>query len=257
MGTNAMNSRPMESADHEAPARRTGRVLLGAQIAEQIRAMIRSDGLEEGTPLPSETSLAERFGVSQRVVRDALRALSQQGVITTQQGKPAAVAERRPLPIQNFFRFAIEDGLGSFDELIDLRQALEVRAAGRAAMMADAEEIDGIRAKLEAAEAATNRNDRVDADLALHSALVALGHNRFFTAIFDSVAVFLAEERRRGQELTDFAGGDHGQSHAEHRAILVAIERGDSVEAERAMRSHLDRVQLQFSRGSEDRPLAE
>lgn len=249
-----MNSTSTESAVSGFRMRGRDKVLLGAQVADQIRAMIKEQGLADGDPLPAEATLADQFGVSQRVVRDALRVLSQQGVIRTQQGKPAVVAERRPLAIQNYFRLALEDGLGSYDELLELRQALEVRAAGRAALSATPDEIKDVRAKLVRAEKATRLDDRVDADLAFHFALVSVGGNRFFTAIFESLSTFLAEERRRGQELTESSGGDHQQSHREHREIVSAIERGDSETAERAMRVHLDRVQREFSRT--DRPTA-
>lgn len=234
-----------------SPSKARGdKILLGARVADEIRGMIRSDGLEDGAVLPSETTLADKFQVSQRVVRDALRVLSQQGIVRTQQGKPAMVIGRRPLAIQNYFKLALEDGLGSFDELIELRQALEVRATGRAAAAASAEEIEALRAMLTASEEATILERRVDADLALHSAIITLGRNRFFAAIFDSVATFLAEERRRGQEMTEGTGGDHARSHREHREIVDAIENGDPERAERAMRSHLDRVQREFERNS-------
>lgn len=247
----SVNSISTESAASASRARGRDKVLLGAQVADQVRAMIRDQRLEDGDPLPAEATLADQFGVSQRVIRDALRVLSQQGVIRTQQGKPAVVAERRPLAIQNYFRLALEDGLGSFDELLELRQALEVRAAGRAALTATEAEIEDVRAKLEKAERATRLDERVDADLAFHFALVAVGGNRFFTAILDSLSTFLAQERRRGQELTESSGGDHQQSHREHREIMSAIARRDSEAAERAMRAHLDRVQREFSRGRE------
>ena len=243
-----MSSLSTELAGSVSRAGRRDKVPLGAQVADQVRAMIRAQGLTDGDPLPAEATLAEEFGVSQRVIRDALRVLSQQSVIRTQQGKPAVVAERRPLAIQNYFRLALEDGLGSFDEILELRQALEVRAAGRAASSASGPELEELRVKLEQAENATRLDDRVDADLAFHFALVSIGGNRFFTAILDSLSTFLAEERRLGQELTESSGGDHRPSHSEHRAILAALEHGDAEAAERAMRTHLDRVQREFSR---------
>ncbi|WP_344240885.1 FadR/GntR family transcriptional regulator [Kribbella hippodromi] len=231
-----------------ARTRGADKVPLGAQLADELRAMIKSQKLADGDVLPSEASMADQFGVSQRVVRDALRVLSQQGVIRTQQGKPAMVAERRPVAIQSYFRLAVEDGFGSVNELLELRQALEVRAAGVAATTVTAKELDELRTMLDEAESAPDLEHRVESDLAFHFALVRASRNHFFVAILESLSDVLAQERRQGQEITESRGGTHQDSDREHRQLLAALEAHDPVSAELLMRSHLDRVQQQFSR---------
>ncbi|WP_194421469.1 GntR family transcriptional regulator [Microbacterium abyssi] len=66
-----------------------------AQIADQLRRVIRDSKLEPGTQLPSEPDLVKRFGVSRMTVREGLRVLRQDDVLRVQHGVGVFVGERR------------------------------------------------------------------------------------------------------------------------------------------------------------------
>ena len=238
---------PSASATDSDPstARRRNRVLLGSQIAVEIADHIRAESLDPGTPLPSEAALADAYDVSQRVIRDALRQLSQQGVIQTQQGKRAVVSELRPVAVQGYFKLAVDADSDAVGELFELRQTLETKAAGLAAKRISADEITALREVLAESEGASI-DQRVELDLRFHSQIVRTAGNRFFAAIHDALAEVLAAERRRGQELTESAGGNHAESTTEHRAILRALSAGSAAAAEKAMDAHLERTRRQF-----------
>lgn len=59
---------------------------LAEQMAGSIQALILSGELESGVALPTEPELAEQFGVSRAVVRDATRILMAQGLVEVRQG---------------------------------------------------------------------------------------------------------------------------------------------------------------------------
>lgn len=59
---------------------------LAEQMAGNIQALILSGELESGAALPTEPELAEQFGVSRAVVRDATRILMAQGLVEVRQG---------------------------------------------------------------------------------------------------------------------------------------------------------------------------
>lgn len=63
------------------------------QMAESIRESILSGELESGTALPTEPDLAEQFGVSRAVVRDATRILMAQGLVEVQHGRGVFVTQ--------------------------------------------------------------------------------------------------------------------------------------------------------------------
>nr|WP_246211689.1 FCD domain-containing protein [Phytoactinopolyspora alkaliphila] len=220
---------------------------MGASVAGKIAEYIRRESLVEGDPLPSEAVLADEYNVSQRVVRDALRALSQQGVIRTRQGKRAVVSSLRPVAVRGYFQHAVAGDSSAIHELLELRQAIETRAAGSAALHLTADELANLAAVLDEAEAedlTTAR--RVELDLAFHRAIVRHSGNRFFDGILEVLTDTLTEERRRGKQLTEHAGGTHETSDREHRSILRALEARDSFLAEQAMRAHLERVRQTF-----------
>jgi len=56
------------------------------RVGDELRELLRSDGLRPGDRIPSEAELAERFGVSRGTVREALKLLEQDGLIDVQHG---------------------------------------------------------------------------------------------------------------------------------------------------------------------------
>lgn len=65
------------------------------QLSDHLRAQIVNHSLPPGTLLPSEAQLQERYGVSRSVVRQALGALSSEGLIDRGRGRGSTVAPRR------------------------------------------------------------------------------------------------------------------------------------------------------------------
>ncbi len=65
------------------------------RIADDLRRKITSGELPAGSALPSQAVLEQRYGVARMTVRNALDELANEGLITTQQGKPAIVRGRR------------------------------------------------------------------------------------------------------------------------------------------------------------------
>ena len=59
---------------------------LSTQISDTLRDAIIAGELSADQRLPSETELAERFGVSRPTVREALKRLAAQNLIRTQRG---------------------------------------------------------------------------------------------------------------------------------------------------------------------------
>ena len=143
------------------------------EIAESIAAEIIRAKLPPGARLPTEQQMATAMGVSRTVVREAVAALRADGVVTTRQGAGAFVSteiEKRP------FRLAVE-GLPSIREVIDvmeLRQSVEVEAAGLAAARATPDLRNEVGKALARIDAAIARGESaVDEDFAFHRAVAA------------------------------------------------------------------------------------
>jgi GntR family transcriptional regulator, transcriptional repressor for pyruvate dehydrogenase complex len=247
------------------PLTSRSRVPLGVQVADQLRAYIRERGLVDGDLLPSEAKLAEEFGISQRVVRDALRTLSNQGVVQTRQGKRARIGELRPVAVKDYFRVAAESEGDAVHELLELRLLLEPKAAELAAERATEEDLATLRERMvEMSAPDLDLRQRVAVDLAFHNTITRASGNRFFQAILDALSEALADERQRGGELTESAGlTSHAETNAHHQALLSALEQRDGELAAQRMRVILSRAQDYFrasqvpdeaSRTREERP---
>lgn len=71
---------------------RAGGVALWRQIAERLKADIRTGTWAQGERLPAEAALAERFGVNRHTVRRAVAELASQGLLAARQGRGTFVA---------------------------------------------------------------------------------------------------------------------------------------------------------------------
>ena len=63
------------------------------QIVEELRKEIGNDTLKAGDVLPSESDLCERFAVSRHTIREALRALREEGFVESRQGAPSRITK--------------------------------------------------------------------------------------------------------------------------------------------------------------------
>ncbi len=67
------------------------------EIADALRDRIRSGDLKAGDRLPTQAELAEEFGVERGTVRQALRVLQEDGLLSNvSKGSPPRVAEVTP-----------------------------------------------------------------------------------------------------------------------------------------------------------------
>ncbi|MGH8884898.1 MAG: GntR family transcriptional regulator [Egibacteraceae bacterium] len=67
------------------------------QVADALRAAIRSGELTDGAPLASETELMDRYGVSRNSARNAVALLRVEGLVVTEHGRGTFVRAQRPL----------------------------------------------------------------------------------------------------------------------------------------------------------------
>ncbi|HSL06547.1 MAG TPA: GntR family transcriptional regulator [Pseudonocardiaceae bacterium] len=78
----------LHPADSQLPSRR---------IADAVRALINDGELAPGDKLPSERELARRFGTARNTAREAIRLLSEEGLVTAQHGRGVFVREKQSL----------------------------------------------------------------------------------------------------------------------------------------------------------------
>jgi len=203
--------------------------------AERIMEFIRDENLGKGMRLPIEPELATRFHVSRATIREAMKYLSAEGIVTVQQGRGTFV--------NNATRFR-DDPLGiesiekrmRLDQLLEARLLLEPQIAMSAAQRATEKDIQSLYVLVKKLEA-TDINDAeaMQIDVAFHESVALCTHNVILSKIIPPICESV---KRTQQLLTD---KDIGLKKAKtaHRLIFDAIEQHDVISARYAMEKHI------------------
>lgn len=220
------------SIDGRRPVRpqRISPRLVVDDVHDQLLRLIIDGHIGAESPL-SIDALARDFGVSSSPVREALTRLEATGLV-----QRLALRGYRVAPALDAEEMA---------DLFDARILLEPTIAAAAAKRSDrAGLIRGLDENVADLERAP-RGDRsgslhayYEADREFHRAIVAGTRNRFLVHAYDALGAHV-------QRFRLFSGGgvtDATETIAEHRAITRAIESGDSLASDAAMRQHLSNV---------------
>jgi len=80
-----------------------------AQIADALRALLRSGAIPVATPLPPERTLCEQFGISRMTLRQAYDVIEREGLIESHRGRGTFVAPQRMRKEQQEMRSFTEE----------------------------------------------------------------------------------------------------------------------------------------------------
>ncbi|WP_128801881.1 MULTISPECIES: FCD domain-containing protein [unclassified Streptomyces] len=207
------------------------------QAAERLRAQITGGHWPVGTRLPGETTLAKELGVGRSTVREALRALAGAGLVQPRQGAGVFVIATEPAEDwpTRLRRAAVSD-------VYEVRMAVEVHAARLAARRRTPEDVAAIERALEQRRAAASGDDAafVDADIALHAAVVAAAHNPVLADLFTEFTPVLRTGLVELLALTGLRTRDPNTADAAHEALVRAVADGDAEGAAEVLRQELE-----------------
>jgi GntR family transcriptional repressor for pyruvate dehydrogenase complex len=213
---------------------------LSERITTQITKAIAEGRYNPGDKLPSENQLADLFGVSRTVIREAMQILSGQGLVEVKRGLGAFVTATRFDNHMAKLEETINRQREELLELFQVRRILEEEVVVQAAQKATPEDIGRLTRIVEAAENAVNQSaipyqDLNQLNAEFHSVLLEVTSNRTLKHIMNSLIDVLMESR----EITLQLPGRSAISVAGHRKILNAIREGDVERARQAMSEHL------------------
>lgn len=205
---------------------------------ERIAKMIRTGKYPPGSLLPSERALTVQLKVSRTSVREALHRLETMGLLESRPGLGTFVQDPSRQVLQAAFVPQVLTNQTTLAELFDLREMIEVEAAGRAAQHATEAQIEAIRHWAKEVEARIARNDQeghILADVEFHRQIIIATGNNILVNLMDSISGLLREMRFASSNIPEL----FPQVIQGHRAILKAIAAHDSEAARRAMQKHL------------------
>ncbi len=217
---------------------------LGDHLSTRIAELIGRGEFDEAGRLPSELVLANRFGVSRPVVREALSHLRSMGVIESRKGSGSYI--RRPSQTPPHVVGAV--GFGPVNSLAEVRKCYEFRVGleGEAAYLAaqnrTPETLAAMREALERMEAAASSGMLgMSADLEFHIAVARASGNEFFEAAMQSMRMPIEFAINLARSLTLTRPLEHLRAvQTEHVVMLEAIEARDKDAARLAMRRHIE-----------------
>jgi GntR family transcriptional repressor for pyruvate dehydrogenase complex len=231
------------NAPQTTPAAAGARLMadrLSDRLAARLAAQVEAGELAPGDRLPTEQQLAETYGVSRTVVREAVHQLRSQGLLVSRQGSGVYVA----LPALNkplAFDPQVLDSMAAVVQIVEVRRALEGEIAALAAERASRAQVTELRRAARAIETAVAAGrDGVDEDLAFHRAIAEASGNPQFSRLLGFLEQYLREAMRvtRGNEARHRRFAEAVRE--EHQAIVDAIAAGDAVSARRCAARHME-----------------
>ena len=194
------------------------------QVATQLRDLIFAGELGPGAFI-DEVALCEQLNISRTPLREALKVLKAEGLV-------------RHEPRRGSFVYEVTER--DLDEIFPVIALLEGRCAFEAARKAtdrDIEQLQVLHDRLQDHAQAGRIAEYYATNVLIHEAIIELADNRWLAHLITDLRKIL--KLARLQQLR--APGRLGQSLQEHLGIYAAIRARDSISAEIAMRTHLDR----------------
>ncbi|MCM3714328.1 FadR family transcriptional regulator [Alkalihalobacillus oceani] len=216
---------------------------ISEEIVHHICNMVHDGDLQSGSKLPSEGTLAEKFGVSKTVVREAMSVLKTSGVI---KGLPGSGNFINNLD-GGLFVTSIAPALldkESVLEIFELRRGLEIEAASLAADRATLEEIEELREINRKLSEAKILEETIEQDFRFHECLIKATHNSSFIKVFSTISTLFKNGIKENKMKSINIPGRQAEGVDEHNKIIESIQEKNSQQARKNMRNHLQNNEL-------------
>ena len=198
---------------------------LREMVYEELKMQILTGAIVPGTRM-MEVELAKEIGVSRTPIREAIRKLEKEGLVTIEPRRGAYASQ-----------ISTEDMV----EILEVRQNMEGLAAFFAASRMTPEQMNELKTVSESYNAAVksgNMEDMIKHDTRFHRIIVESCNNKILVQMIEQLQELVLRFRyiyydnfRRAENMPE-----------EHQTILEAIENGDADAARQAADIHIDRL---------------
>lgn len=207
-------------------------------IAQRIVGEIADRGLSVGDALASERVMLERYGVARGTLREALRFLETQGILTMKPGPGGGAIVHMPdqQPLATSIALLLQFSGAPYRMILEARLAFEPSFAGIAAakgtdeqLAAIQESVDAMRAQLKSQAAFLEENQR------FHDLIARASGNYLFVFLLSSLR-WITDGTALGVQYSD---GQRRAIMKAHQQIASALLDRDEERARKAMRAHM------------------
>lgn len=213
-------------------------------VADELLDRIVAGEFPPGTLVPGELELSARHEVSRMTVREAMKTLEAQRILSVERGRGTFVNPlNRWASLEAVLRAASEgtNDAAAAVQLIELRRMLETGACELAAERVSDDDLSALRNCVERMQAAHEINDVaafVEADLSFHDVILHASGNVFVAVLFEPLHRVLETRRTQTSRVPEIQ--EHAIRH--HSAILEALESRDPFRARTAMDAHMQQT---------------
>jgi GntR family transcriptional repressor for pyruvate dehydrogenase complex len=206
------------------------------QAAEQIKELISSKQLSPGDRLPTETELADSFGVSRLSVREATKALEYLGIVEAKTGVGLTVGQIDLDRVTQHLGF--HPALNRADplHLIDTRVIIETGVLPHVArkMAEDSSTYERLRSVTDRFGSARKLQTWIDLDIEFHRTLLEASGLAPLVAFGDLLHVFFQRFRESVKKAQWQAAAES------HQRIIDALRDGETAAATHELRKHIE-----------------
>jgi DNA-binding GntR family transcriptional regulator len=189
------------------------------EVAELLRERIFSHELAPGSWI-DELKLAEEYGISRTPLREALKVLATEGLVTMKVRRGAYVTE------------VSDTDLADVYHLLALLESDAASVVASSATKAQLKELQSLHDELE--KAAGNRERFFEINEAFHMRLLEIANNRWRNQMVADLRKVMKLNRHNSL----LKSGRIEESLAEHRALMAALAAGDAQASAQRMREH-------------------
>ncbi|MFF4753635.1 FadR/GntR family transcriptional regulator [Streptomyces sp. NPDC002514] len=214
-------------------------------VASELRQKILSGELQPGDSLSSESSLVEEYDVSRPTLREALRLLEAQQLITVRRGSHRGPVVSHPdtSVTARSFSMLLQLRQGTLADIYAFRMFFEPVAVRMAAETATDDDFARLRELLDEENAVRGDAGRFpDVAWRLHTTLAGLSGNVTMTVIAETLERI--SKRHAQAALLRWADGDRQRDSAyrAHKKLVGLLEKRSGAEAERFWAEHMAEV---------------
>lgn len=212
------------------------------EIVTRIETLIEKGEFAPGDKIPAERKLAQTFSVSRNCVREAIRALSEKGMLESRLGDGTYVRVEKAQELKTSLAEALEAQTEKLQEIFELRILLEPQIARLAAERITAPELDRLKAiVLDQGRAVESGKDDAALDTLFHQVLAEAASNSVILTTMNTIKALLEDTRSEFMRPLS----RKNSSVKGHLSIIEALEQKDPQAAYAAMSDHIQTMQQQ------------
>lgn len=209
-------------------------------IIEDIEEKINSGVLKEGDKLPSERELTQTYQISRHGVRQALTVLKEKGIIQITPGKGAYVTSYNEDILTESFKRIAQKYDSSMEEILEVREELELSVISKAIVRATQEDIDKLISICEKMDTVIDVSGFLRLDLKFHKTLADSTQNQVFSALVHAFFEMTEDSPFLLTKYTSNFLDITNKAQKQHWLLIEALEKRNLDLAVTVMKEHMD-----------------